>query len=89
MRICGRSPSGVDATNSRIEIEAAQLRHHVVDDQHVEGTLAEEALRLARACRLDDDVAGVAKRAAERLQYFFFVVYQENRAAVGHVVGLP
>ena len=50
--------------------------------QHVEGALGEQPLRLARAGRLDDVVAGVAQRAAERLEDFFFVVDEEDRAAV-------
>jgi hypothetical protein len=34
-------------------------------------------------------VPGVAQRPAERLQDLFFVVDQENGAAMGHEGGLP
>ena len=63
------------------QIEAAHLRHHVVDDEDVEAALREQPLRLPRARRLDDVVAVVAQRAAERLQDLFFVVDEQNGAA--------
>ena len=66
------------------QLQAAQLRHHVVDDHHVEGALAEQPLRLTRARRLDDGVARIAQRAAECLQNLLLVVDEENRAAMGH-----
>ena len=67
------------------QLEPGELRHHVVDDEEIERALGEQPLRLARARRVDDAVAGVAQRAAERFQNFFLVVDEENRAAdVGH-----
>jgi hypothetical protein len=71
------------------ELEAAQFRHHVVDDQHVDGALAEQPLRLARAGGLDHRVAGVPQRAPQRLQDFFFVVDEKDRTAMGHEASLP
>ncbi len=49
------------------QLQAAKLRHDVVDDQHVERALGEQALGLPRARRLHHVVSGGAQRAAERL----------------------
>ena len=64
------------------QIEAAQLRHDVVDDEHVERALREQPLRLARAGGVDDLVAGVAQRAAQRLEDLFLVVDEQDGAAM-------
>jgi hypothetical protein len=50
------------------QFQAAQLRHDVVDDEHVEPALRQQTLRLPRAARVDDVVAVVAQRPPERLQ---------------------
>ena len=71
------------------QVEAVQLRHHVVDDEHVERTLGEQPLRVPRAGGFHDDVAGVAQRTTERLQNLFFIVDQEDGTAVCHDGGLP
>jgi len=63
------------------QIEPVLFGHHVVDDEEVERPFAEQPLRLARAGRLDDLVAGVPERAAERLQDLFLVVDEQNRTA--------
>ena len=64
------------------QVQSAELRHHVVDDQQIEGALGEKTLGLTGARRLDDLVAGVTQRASERLQNFLFVVDEENRPAM-------
>ena len=46
----------------------------------------EQPLRLSRARGLDDLVSGVAQRAPERLQNFFFVVDEQNGTAMRHEV---
>src|SRR5581483_1005347 len=66
------------------QVEPAQLRHHVVDHQQVEGPLGEQPLRIARAGRFDHLVAGIAQRPPERPQDLFFIVDEEDRAAVWH-----
>ena len=65
-----RSSSGFAAARRRVdgardlanEVEAAQLGHQVVDDQHVERPLAEQLQRLARTARRRDFVPFVAER---------------------------
>ena len=76
-----RSPSGVEFDVLANQLEAAELRHHVVDDEQVERALGEQPLRLARARRVHDAVAGVAQGAAERLEDLLLVVDEQNRAA--------
>src|SRR5262249_49954873 len=49
-----------------------------------EGVLRQQPLRLPRRRRLGDGVPGRAQRASERFQDFFFVVDEENRAAMCH-----
>ena len=44
---------------------------------------ASSRLRVARPRRLDDLVAGVAERAAERLENLLFVVDEKNGAVMG------
>src|SRR5205814_7310637 len=53
-----------------------------VDDEHVEGALGEQPLRLPRAGRVDHFVAGIAKRTAKRLENLFLVVDEKNGSAV-------
>ena len=66
------------------EIEAAQLGHHVVDDEHVDGPLAQQTAGLAGTGRLDDLVAGVAQRAPQRLEDLFLVVDEQDGSASLH-----
>ncbi len=60
------------------QIEAAQLRHHVVHEHDVERPLGEQPLRVARIGRLDHLMSGAAQRAAERLEDLFLVVDEQN-----------
>ena len=60
------------------QIEPALLRHHVVDDEDVEGALAEQPLRLTGARRVDHVVPGVPEGPAERLQDLFLVVDEQD-----------
>ena len=60
------------------QIEAAQLRHDVVDDQDVEGALAEQPLCGSRAGAFDHLVPGIAQRPAECLENLFFVVDEQD-----------
>jgi len=50
----------------------------------IERALAEEPLRVARAGRFHDGVAGVAQRASERLQDLLLVVDEKNGAVMRH-----
>ena len=66
------------------QVEAAQLRHDVVDDEEVERPLGQQPLASRGLRRLDHLVAGVAQRPAERLEDLLFVVDEQDRAAVCH-----
>ena len=67
------------------QLQAAQLRHDVVDHQQVERPLGQQALRLPRAGRFHHAVTGVAQGSAQRLEDLVLVVDQKNRTAVcGH-----
>ena len=65
------------------EIESARLRHHVVDDEDVEASFGQQALRLVRTGGVDDVLSVVTQRTAEGLEDFFFVVDEKDRAARG------
>ena len=64
IRICGRSPSGVECDELANQLEPGQLRHHVVDDQHIE-RCARRAAAAPRAGSPFDDARG-RRRAAPR-----------------------
>src|SRR5262245_52699903 len=66
------------------QIESRQLRHDVVDEEHVEVSLGEQPLCLARRPRFGDGVARVPQRPSERFENLFFVVDEENRPALCH-----
>ena len=80
LRPLGRRRRGHELAN---QIEAAQLGHQVVDDEHVERSArAEQPLRLARARRGHHLVAFVAQRLRQRVADLRFVVDEQNRAVV-------
>jgi len=60
------------------EVEAAQLRHDVVDDQQVERAFGQEPLRLAGIRRFHDRMARVPKGASEGLEVRLLVVDEED-----------
>ena len=64
-------------------LEAGALGHQVVDDEQVEGSLDEQALRFERARRRDDLMALLAQRASQRLEDLLFVVREEDAARLG------
>ena len=61
------------------QIQAADFRHDVVDDEEIERPLGKQPLCVcARARCLDHLVPGLAQRPAERLEDFLFVVDEED-----------
>ena len=65
------------------QIGAGEVRHQVVDHQHVEQALAEQALRLARAAGRHHFVSLASQRRRQGVQDFCFVVYEKDRTG-GH-----
>ena len=66
-----RSPSGVDATILADQIEAAQLRHHVVDDEQVERALG-RAAAAPRAALVVSTTSWPASRSARPSAFRIF-----------------
>ena len=65
------------------QLEAGPPGHAVVDHEHVEGTLLQQALRLGRAGRGGHLVAGLAQRPSQRLQDAGLVVGQQHASVSG------
>ena len=84
--ICGRSPARRVLDELADEIEAGQVRHDVVDDQHVERPLGQQPLRRPAAGGLHHVVAVLPQRAAQRPEDALLVVGDQDRAAGGHVI---
>ena len=85
----GARPPGVDATYSRISSRPVSSGMTLSTMSTSNGRSASSRCACARARRLDDVVAGVAQRAAERLENLLFVVDEEDRAAVGECHAVP
>ena len=75
-----RRTSGRAHADALGEVVAAHLRHHDVREQQVDlGSLVEQALRLARQPRGEDDVADALEDAADELAHRSLVLDEQNR----------
>ena len=81
-RIADVGPAFAPGHEFANQVEAARLRHDVVDDEDVERPFGEQPERLTGIGRFDDFMSRRSKRAPERLQDFFLVVHEEDRSAM-------
>ena len=88
LRICGRSPSGVELTFSANQIQAAQLRHDVVHEHDVERPLGEQTtLRVAQAGRFNHLMSGASQGARQRLEDFSSSSTSRIEPRISHLDG--
>ena len=84
MTTCGRSVAGV-AGELADQIEPGEVGHQVVDNQHVEEALTEQASRLVRIGGRDHLVALAAQCGSQRVENLGLVVDEQDCAGRHHL----
>src|SRR3954452_11397617 len=85
-RICGGGAFRGGPDELANQVKAGELRHQVVDEQHVEHAAAEEPLRLTRALDGGDLVAILPERFRQRIPDLRFIVDEENGTGNSHAI---